>query len=102
MQKARCERKIKRRRFVMFVKRKVIILGKRKTSNNSVLGLTRLRGSPVAAEIQSVCEKSSEVHCCSLAVAAAVGWMTERKGGSSLVGQVSVRSEGIKMKQKQE
>lgn len=44
-------------------------------------------------------EKSSEVHCCFLAVAAAAaGWMTERTEASSLVGLESVRPEDIKMK----
>lgn len=79
----------------MFVKGKVYKIGKR----NKNVALTLFCRSPVAAEIQSASEKSSEEHCCSLAVAAAaVGWMTARTEASSLVGQESVRAEGIKMK----
>lgn len=43
-------------------------------------------------------EKSSEVCCCSPAVAAAVGWMTERTEASALVGLEPVRPEDVKMK----
>lgn len=78
------------------MKRKVNNIGKR----NKNAGLTLFCRSPVAAEIQSVSEKSSDEHCCSLAAAAAaaVDWMTARTEASSLVGQESVRAEGIKLK----